>query len=435
MTVSTRVMAAVVVVAFFSAKLSATAQAQSFYETITAVARTEAPSKPRAPIIEAPAAPTVSVPPRRPAVTISPKTSRKQTNAKQTSPKAPAPGTMAAKVKSSQDRWENADIQIARARCRHSLRSIDAQFIAMEPIKNGMCGDPAPIKLSSIGSNPRVAIEPAVIVNCDMAVALHNWLTNDLQPLARKHLRSPIVAIESMSSYSCRNAYGRKDARLSQHARANAIDIRGFVTARQSKTRLLSHWGPTQRAIKAAALARQRAAEKKRLAKLKADKALIAKAKTTQPSAPEATQLEAAQVAVAPSAAPRQADQLPGVRPSILEGLSTLMSGNSFANNAKDENSVGFAIAPSRLGGPALASAGSAQGREHRDAEPSWPVYLVSKNVSSEQSNTPSARFLRDAHTTACRLFGTVLGPEANNAHRNHFHVDLANRKLGAYCR
>jgi hypothetical protein len=42
--------------------------------------------------------------------------------------------------------------------------------------------------------------------------------------------------------------------------------------------------------------------------------------------------------------------------------------------------------------------------------------------------------FLRQAHDTACRVFGTVLGPEANNAHRNHFHVDMAERTTGSFC-
>jgi hypothetical protein len=42
--------------------------------------------------------------------------------------------------------------------------------------------------------------------------------------------------------------------------------------------------------------------------------------------------------------------------------------------------------------------------------------------------------FVRKAHESACRLFGTVLGPEANNAHRNHLHVDMADRSTGAFC-
>ena len=43
-------------------------------------------------------------------------------------------------------------------------------------------------------------------------------------------------------------------------------------------------------------------------------------------------------------------------------------------------------------------------------------------------------RFLRDIHTAACKRFGTVLGPEANEAHRNHFHLDMAKRRYGSFC-
>jgi hypothetical protein len=49
----------------------------------------------------------------------------------------------------------------------------------------------------------------------------------------------------------------------------------------------------------------------------------------------------------------------------------------------------------------------------------------------------PPARisgFLHAAHGGACRIFGTTLGPEANNAHRNHFHVDMAPRKHTNIC-
>ena len=42
--------------------------------------------------------------------------------------------------------------------------------------------------------------------------------------------------------------------------------------------------------------------------------------------------------------------------------------------------------------------------------------------------------FLRGAHASACKIFGTVLGPEANNAHKNHFHVDMAERRSGSFC-
>jgi hypothetical protein len=51
-----------------------------------------------------------------------------------------------------------------------------------------------------------------------------------------------------------------------------------------------------------------------------------------------------------------------------------------------------------------------------------------------EASSTMPALFLRRMHEGACGTFGTVLGPEANEAHRDHLHVDLAPRKHSAFC-
>lgn len=34
--------------------------------------------------------------------------------------------------------------------------------------------------------------------------------------------------------------------------------------------------------------------------------------------------------------------------------------------------------------------------------------------------------FLKDMHNAACRYFGTVLGPEYNQPHENHFHLDTS---------
>lgn len=37
----------------------------------------------------------------------------------------------------------------------------------------------------------------------------------------------------------------------------------------------------------------------------------------------------------------------------------------------------------------------------------------------------PKARFLREARDAACESFNTVLGPDYNSAHHNHFHLDM----------
>jgi hypothetical protein len=48
--------------------------------------------------------------------------------------------------------------------------------------------------------------------------------------------------------------------------------------------------------------------------------------------------------------------------------------------------------------------------------------------------NGDEARFLRAARDGACRAFSTVLSPDYNAAHRDHFHLDMSER-WGGVCR
>lgn len=44
-------------------------------------------------------------------------------------------------------------------------------------------------------------------------------------------------------------------------------------------------------------------------------------------------------------------------------------------------------------------------------------------------------RLLRQMHKAACGPFGTVLGPQSDRFHQDHFHLDTARYRSGAYCR
>lgn len=52
-----------------------------------------------------------------------------------------------------------------------------------------------------------------------------------------------------------------------------------------------------------------------------------------------------------------------------------------------------------------------------------------------EDEEDNEAAFLRQARDGACGIFGTVLSPDYNEAHRDHLHLDQAARGWGGFCR
>lgn len=56
-------------------------------------------------------------------------------------------------------------------------------------------------------------------------------------------------------------------------------------------------------------------------------------------------------------------------------------------------------------------------------------------SVLDDWGRGANGRILREAHRRACGPFGTVLGPESDRFHRDHFHFDTARHRGGPYCR
>jgi hypothetical protein len=100
---------------------------------------------------------------------------------------------------------------------------------------------------------------------------------------------------------------------------------------------------------------------------------------------------------------------------------------NATVGKAAQPRAVKYRLAAVRLDGPESSVLA-------RKAERAAKVAALSLQVQTERASTAKAKFLRAAHAAACRIFGTTLGPEANDAHLNHFHVDMAKRKYKKIC-
>jgi hypothetical protein len=75
-----------------------------------------------------------------------------------------------------------------------------------------------------------VALTPAATLRCAMAEALAQWVRDELAPAASDLASKPRNLIVA-ASYDCRGRNRLLGAKLSEHGRANAIDLRGLTLA------------------------------------------------------------------------------------------------------------------------------------------------------------------------------------------------------------
>jgi hypothetical protein len=312
------------------------------------------------------------------------------------------------------------------------MAKLKIKYTFSDPRRKGACGEPAPIDVTEVGSGAdAIAISPPVTISCATAAAMHDWLLGKVQPAARSTLRVPVVQMNTMSSYSCRNRNGAKKGPVSQHAFARAIDVRGFITAKGEILDVELHWGPTARETSAYTLAvasARAAAERAAAEAAAAQKAARARAAASA-SAPAVKDVSGAAYGATPSEG----------RPAIAGWTSNAL----------------VATPPPSLWPPTPTTVAPVATQAARVQPASFPVLpksvpahreliriertgqlgkLGARPVEFGEPLDARANFLRSIHHAACGPFSTVLGPEADRNHRNHFHFDTAPRGGKTHC-
>jgi hypothetical protein len=269
------------------------------------------------------------------------------------------------------DVWTPAQLAAGLRQCLQLLTPTGADIVIEEPMKHGQCGTPVPLELRSVGSPAeKVEFHPAPTMNCRLAAELSSWVEKVLQPAAQQVLGSRIKQIIGASSYSCRNIYNNPKLSLSEHATGNAVDIVGFVTADGRTITVSKGWGVTERDV---AEAKKKASEK-----------------------------------------------------AAAKGP------------AKDAEKELEGEAPARPPTPSIEQIGKKAEAKEKGRLSKASFKQESPKVPAADAKTPAAAstkemaFLKRVHSGSCTLFATVLGPEANEAHRDHFHLDMKVRQSSA---
>jgi hypothetical protein len=128
------------------------------------------------------------------------------------------------------DGWSAAEIAAAKSACRE-LEGLDISYEPVDPIgASGSCGAAAPVRVTRVAG---VALVPEATLTCPMAAALHGWVSTSVKPAAERRLKTDITEIRTATSYACRRRNNASSGKMSEHSKANALDMAGFSFATQ----------------------------------------------------------------------------------------------------------------------------------------------------------------------------------------------------------
>lgn len=89
-------------------------------------------------------------------------------------------------------------------------------------------------------------------MRCPLARAFTGWVQFAVAPAARQILGSDLVRVDTFGTYVCRAIVGgsQPGSKLSEHGRANAVDVSGFVLKDGRRITILKDWTNPDPAIR-----------------------------------------------------------------------------------------------------------------------------------------------------------------------------------------
>ena len=103
----------------------------------------------------------------------------------------------------------------------------------MPPITGpGECVANDVVSLESVllSDGHRVALLPSPVLRCSMAETVTDWVRDDVAPIIAT-LDTALRNVETLDSFVCRGRNGASGGKISEHGRANALDVRALKLA------------------------------------------------------------------------------------------------------------------------------------------------------------------------------------------------------------
>jgi hypothetical protein len=145
----------------------------------------------------------------------------------------PLPRPRPPQISTAEPAPEGMTEEAAPSACRLRLTAELAEAPSLPPlIGPGECnvGDVVRLEAVWLVDKTRVAVTPPAILRCGFAEAVAHWVREDVAPAVRS-VGGVLRSIDNFAAYECRGRNRIIGARLSEHGRANALDIRSLKLA------------------------------------------------------------------------------------------------------------------------------------------------------------------------------------------------------------
>lgn len=112
--------------------------------------------------------------------------------------------------------------------CGVAIAQLGVISTPLAPIRDeGDCGIDNPVAVSALDSG-QIKFTTKAIIDCHLAERLANWVNDEVKPTVRADYGEELTGLRIAASYSCRTRDSIPDAKISEHAHGNAIDISAF---------------------------------------------------------------------------------------------------------------------------------------------------------------------------------------------------------------
>lgn len=126
--------------------------------------------------------------------------------------------------------FDVAAVTAAPTECDHRMEDIAAVELMPRLAGPDACGGSDMLRLDAVirPGGARIELKPAPLLRCPFAESIAAWLHDEVAPRIDK-LGAVLSAVETYDDFECRGRNRIQGARLSEHGKGNALDVRALV--------------------------------------------------------------------------------------------------------------------------------------------------------------------------------------------------------------